>query len=88
MTAFSAERGGGAVAFDRKFKRFVHYVIWRAGTRDWFGAVKLNKVLWFSDTAFAHTGDPIRGRPTPANSSAPCPRPSCLSAMNYSVRGQ
>ena len=49
--------------FDReKFKRLVHYVIWRAGKRDWFGAVKLNKVLWFSDTeAFALTGKPITG---------------------------
>lgn len=49
--------------FDReKFKRLVHYVIWRAGNRAWFGAVKLNKVLWFADTeAFAHTGEPITG---------------------------
>jgi hypothetical protein len=51
------------MAFNReKFKRLVHYVIWKAGKRDWFGAVKLNKVLWFSDTeAFAHTGEPITG---------------------------
>jgi hypothetical protein len=51
------------MAFKReKFKRLVHYIIWKAGKRDWFGAVKLNKVLWFSDTeAFAHTGEPITG---------------------------
>jgi hypothetical protein len=31
-------------AFDReKFKRLVHYVIWRAGGRPGFGAVKLAK---------------------------------------------
>ena len=36
--------------FDRdKFKRLVHYIIWKAGKRDWFGATKLNKVLWFAD---------------------------------------
>lgn len=32
-----------------KFKRAVHYVIWKAGARKGFGATKLNKVLWFSD---------------------------------------
>ena len=38
------------MAFDReKFKTLVHYVIWKAGDRDGFGAVKLNKVLWFSE---------------------------------------
>jgi len=49
--------------FDReKFKRLVHYVIWRCRKRKWFGAVKLNKVLWFSDTeSFALTGQPITG---------------------------
>jgi hypothetical protein len=49
--------------FDRdKFKQLVHYVIWKAGKRDWFGSTKLNKVLWFSDTqAFALTGKPITG---------------------------
>lgn len=40
--------------FDRtKFKALVHYIIWKAGKSDWFGATKLNKVLWFSD-ARAH----------------------------------
>jgi hypothetical protein len=32
-----------------KFKRAVHYIIWRAGNRKNFGATKLNKVLWFTD---------------------------------------
>jgi hypothetical protein len=54
---------GTGMAFDRlKFKRLVHYVIWKAGKRDWFGATKLNKVLWFSDTqAFGLMGKPITG---------------------------
>lgn len=32
-----------------KFKRAVHYIIWKAGNRKGFGATKLNKVLWFAD---------------------------------------
>jgi hypothetical protein len=49
--------------FDReKFKSLVHYVIARAGDRDGFGAVKLYKVLWFSDArAYMLTGNPITG---------------------------
>jgi hypothetical protein len=36
--------------FDRdKFKQLVQYIAWKAGKRDWFGATKLNKVLWFAD---------------------------------------
>jgi len=49
--------------FDRdKFKRLVHYIIWSAGKRDWFGAVKLNKVLWFADARlYALEGRSITG---------------------------
>src|SRR5262245_49935882 len=32
-----------------KLKRLIHYVAWKAGRRDWFGATKLYKVLWFAD---------------------------------------
>jgi Protein of unknown function (DUF4065) len=32
-----------------KLKRLIHYVAWKAGKRDWFGATKLYKVLWFAD---------------------------------------
>lgn len=62
--------------FDReKFKRLVHYVIWRAGNRDWFGAVKLNKVLWFSDTeAFAHAGQSITGASYTRQQFGPVPK--------------
>jgi len=51
------------VKFDReKFKRLVHYVIWRAGDRDGFGATKLNKVLWFAEARlFVLRGRPIAG---------------------------
>lgn len=49
--------------FDKtKFKQLVHYVAWKAGKRDWFGATKLNKVLWFVDArAYMLTGAPITG---------------------------
>lgn len=49
--------------FDReKFKALVHYVVARAGGKPNFGAVKLNKVLWFADARqFLLTGRPITG---------------------------
>jgi Protein of unknown function (DUF4065) len=64
------------MAFNReKFKQLVHYVIWRAGQRDWFGAVKLNKVLWFSDTeTFAHLGEPITGATYTRQQFGPVPK--------------
>jgi hypothetical protein len=51
------------VQFDKpKFKRLVHYIIWKVGKHDWFGATKLNKVLWFVDArAYTLTGKPITG---------------------------
>lgn len=65
------------MVFDRdKFKQLVHYVIWKAGKRAWFGATKLNKVLWFSDTeAFAHTGKPITGATYTRQQFGPVPKP-------------
>jgi Protein of unknown function (DUF4065) len=40
----------------------MHFVIARAGDRDGFGAVKLYKVLWFSDArAYMLLGKPITG---------------------------
>jgi hypothetical protein len=32
-----------------KFKQAVHYVVWKAGNKPGFGAVKLNKALWFAE---------------------------------------
>lgn len=71
-----AGSGQRPMAFDReKFKRLVHYVIWKAGKRDWFGATKLNKVLWFSDTqAFALTGKPITGATYIREQCGPVPK--------------
>lgn len=64
------------MVFDRdKFKRIVHYVIWKAGKRDWFGATKLNKVLWFSDArAYILTGKSITGASYIREKYGPVPR--------------
>jgi len=63
--------------FDReRFKRLVHYVVWRAGDRPGFGAVKLNKVLWFSDArAYMLRGRPITGAAYIREKWGPVPRP-------------
>lgn len=62
--------------FDRpKFKRLVHYIIWKAGKRDWFGATKLNKVLWFVDArAYMLTGKPITGETYIREKFGPVPK--------------
>ena len=62
--------------FDKeKFKRLVHYIVWKAGTRDWFGAVKLNKVLWFADArVYMLTGMPITGESYTRGKFGPVPK--------------
>ena len=62
--------------FDReKFKRLVHYVIWKAGKRDWFGATKLNKVLWFAESrVYVLTGKGITGATYVREKHGPVPR--------------
>jgi Protein of unknown function (DUF4065) len=49
--------------YDRnKFKALVLYVIWKTNGVKNFGAIKLNKVLWFSDArAFEALGQAITG---------------------------
>jgi hypothetical protein len=62
--------------FDReKFKDLVLYVAWKAGKRDWFGATKLNKVLWFSEArAFVLHGSPITGATYVREQFGPVPK--------------
>lgn len=62
--------------FEReKFKRLVHYVIWHGGRGEWYGATKLNKVLWFSDIrAFALTGKSITGAKYIREKHGPVPK--------------
>lgn len=49
--------------FDReKFKDAMHYAIAKAGAHQGFGAIKLYKILWFSDARMFQTrGKPITG---------------------------
>jgi Protein of unknown function (DUF4065) len=64
------------VEFDRqKFKRLVHYIIWKVGKHDWFGATKLNKILWFVDArAYVLTGKPITGETYARGEFGPIPK--------------
>jgi Protein of unknown function (DUF4065) len=64
------------VTFDKeKFKRLVHYIVWKAGNRDGFGATKLNKVLWFADArTYVLTGKPITGATYIREKFGPVPR--------------
>jgi hypothetical protein len=58
-----------------KLKRLFHYVAWKAGKRDWFGATKLYKVLWFADARlYALTGSPITGETYIREKHGPIPR--------------
>jgi hypothetical protein len=62
--------------FDKpKFRRLVHYIAWKAGRRDWFGAVKLNKVLWFAEARLHMlTGHGITGESYTRGQFGPVPR--------------
>jgi hypothetical protein len=62
--------------FDRdKFKALLHYVVWRAGDRDGFGATKLYKVLWFTDArSYMLFGKPITGETYVRQKFGPLPR--------------
>jgi Protein of unknown function (DUF4065) len=62
--------------FDRaKFKQLVHYIVWKVGKHDWFGATKLNKVLWFVDArAYTLTGSPITGETYTRGEFGPVPK--------------
>ena len=62
--------------FDReKFKNLIHYVIFRAGAHDGFGATKLYKVLWFSEARqFILSGSPITGAEYVREKYGPIPK--------------
>src|SRR5579871_3274000 len=58
-----------------KFKALLHYVVWQAGDRDSFGAVKLYKVLWFSDAReYQLRGTPITGETYVREKYGPVPQ--------------
>ena len=62
--------------FDKdKFKNLIHYVIWKAGGNDGFGATKLNKVLWFAEArAYVLRRQPIAGATYIRDIHGPVPR--------------
>jgi hypothetical protein len=58
-----------------KLKRLIHYVAWKAGKNDWFGATKLYKVLWFSDARrFVLAKKPITGATYIRHKYGPVPK--------------
>jgi hypothetical protein len=65
-----------AADFDReKLKDAMHYVIALAGGRPGFGAVKLYKVLWFSDAkTWLLKGNPITGEEYVRQKHGPVPK--------------
>ena len=65
-----------SMEFDReKFKTLVLYVIWRTSAYPTFGAIKLNKVLWFSDArTFEAFGKSVSGETYIRRKFGPVPR--------------
>lgn len=59
----------------RKFKALVHHIIHECARPDQLGAIRLNKVLWFSDaTAFRIEGKPITTEKYLKRQRGPAPR--------------
>jgi hypothetical protein len=59
-----------------KFKRAVHYVIWKAGSHQGFGSTKLNKALWFAEArVYVLKGHPITGAKYTRQEFGPVPQP-------------
>jgi Protein of unknown function (DUF4065) len=65
-----------AIVFDEsKFKELVLYISERSENDVYFGATKLNKVLFFSDTlAYGYFGKPITGATYQALPKGPAPK--------------
>jgi len=58
-----------------KFKALLHFVVWKAGDKDGFGATKLYKVLWFADArAYMLHGKPMTGETYIREKFGPWPR--------------
>lgn len=70
-----------------KFTAAVHYICNKADDPSVLGAVKLNKVLWYSDVIhFTITGRPITGETYVKRQHGPVPR-HVLGALEDLVRG-
>jgi hypothetical protein len=71
-----------------KLKRLIHYVAWKAGARDWFGATKLYKVLWFADARqFVLTKKPITGAVYIREKYGPVPKHAMIARAQLEKEG-
>jgi hypothetical protein len=71
-----------------KLKRAIHYVAWKAGKRDWFGATKLYKVLWFADARqFVLTKKPITGAIYIRKEHGPIPKHGLIAQQELEQEG-
>jgi hypothetical protein len=71
-----------------KLKRLLHYVTWKAGKRDWFGATKLYKVLWFADARqFVLTKKPITGAVYIREKYGPVPKHAIIALEQLEKEG-
>jgi Antitoxin SocA-like, Panacea domain len=71
-----------------KLKRLIHYVAWKAGKRDWFGATKLYKVLWFADARqFVLTKKPITNAVYIREKHGPVPKHGLLARAELEKEG-
>lgn len=72
-----------------KFKMLVHYICWRCRADPAsLGAVKLNKILWFSDViAFAERGAPITGARYVKQKFGPVPKPILPALSSLETEG-
>ena len=72
----------------QKLERLIHYVAWKAGKRDWFGATKLYKVLWFADAGqFVTTKKPITGATYIREKYGPVPKHAVIALKNLMASG-
>lgn len=71
-----------------KLKRLIHYVAWKAGKRDWFGATKLYKVLWFADARqYVLTKRPITGAIYIREKHGPVPKHGLMARQQLKQEG-
>jgi hypothetical protein len=72
----------------RRLKRLIHYVAWKAGERDWFGATKLYKVLWFADARqYVLTKKPITGAIYVRQKHGPVPKHGLIACKQLESEG-
>ncbi len=72
-----------------KFKRLVHYICWRVSDASKLGAIKLNKILWYSDTfAYRLYGEPITGAIYIKQKNGPVPKHVLIALRQLEAEGK